>query len=113
MNSIELAEEYLNIFFQTQNFDELRKILHQNLEFIGPYYKFNSAEDYINSLKENPPYDCSYDIISSTWNESSANVIYTFRKPGVETLMSQFFKIKNSKIIKIILIFDTAVFNFS
>jgi hypothetical protein len=82
----------------------------RNFRFCEPFYTFNSAEDYINALKSDPPKNFKYKIIASFEGKSSACLIYHFSKPGVNTPMAQFFKISDGKISEILLIFDTNAF---
>jgi hypothetical protein len=110
MNAKQLAKNYLDILFYGKNLDELKEIFASNFRFRGPFYTFDSAEDYINTLKSDPPKDFKYKIIASFEDKSSVCLIYQFLKPGVKTPMAQFFKISNGKISEILLIFDTRVF---
>ena len=81
-----------------------------NLLFIGPLYKFSSADNYINSLKEDPPGKMKYEIIRAFEDDNSACVIYQFSKKDISIPMAQLFEVDNHKISKIILIFDSKAF---
>jgi hypothetical protein len=35
--------------------EALRKIFSDDLKFSGPFYNFDSADDYVNALRNNPP----------------------------------------------------------
>ena len=107
---LELALEYLEIFVGNKPLSELSDILDEQCSFQGPMYQFNSAVAYINSLESDPALNASYDIIASFEDNSSACIIYQFKKPGIDTAMSQTFKIRNGKIVEILLIFDASVF---
>ena len=52
----------------------------------------------------------SYELIKSIEEATSVCLIYRFTKPGVSTLMTQWFEMENDKIKKITLVFDTAAF---
>ncbi len=82
-----------------------------NFNFNGPFYQFDSAEAYITSLQADPPKGFKYEIIRSFENESSACLIYQFTKPGVCTPMVQLFEVKERKISKVLLVFDTQTFS--
>ena len=110
MKALDLAQKFMDIVFTTGEFDKLRNILADDLQFRGPLYNFDTAEDYINAMKAAPPEDFEYEMVKSFGKRSSACLIYKFTKPGVETVMTQVFEVENQKIQKIILIFDTAVF---
>jgi len=110
MKPMDLALKYMEIFFSGENIEELRPLFAEDLTFRGPLYEFNSAEDYIDSLKLDPPEGFGYEIIGSFEDSSSARLVYRFTKPGVSTLMAQLFKVSGDKISKIVLVFDTSAF---
>ncbi|MEE9230590.1 MAG: hypothetical protein V3U86_07785 [Acidobacteriota bacterium] len=89
----------------------MSQLFAEDFSFRGPLYEFDSAEDYINSLKSNPPHGFADEIIGSFENSSSACLIYRFTKPGVSTLMAQLFEVSDDKICKIWLVFDTGALN--
>lgn len=49
-------------------------------------------------------------IMHSYEDSTSACIIYQFSKPGITLPMTQLFEVKNEKISKILLIFDTGKF---
>jgi hypothetical protein len=110
MRPLDLAHQYMEIFYQSHNYDELSQLLSSDFTFSGPFYKFDSGVDYINSLKSDPPEEFEYKIIRSFETESSVCLVYQFSKPGVCEPMAQMFEISDGKICKIILIFDTKAF---
>ena len=111
MKPLELAQRYMDIFFTGENPEELGHIFSDDFSFSGPFYHFDSAGDYINSLKTDPPEGCEYKIIQTYEDNTSACLIYEFSKSGVNTPMVQTFEIINGKINKILLVFDTSAFN--
>ena len=110
MTPLELAEKYMHCVFKTGDFDELKTILSDDLQFSGPFFKFNSADQYVNSLRNDSPEDFEYDIIKSYTDNSSACLVYKFSKPGISTCMAQTFETMDGKISRIQLIFDTGAF---
>ncbi len=110
MKPLELALKYMDIFYYEKDPSLLKDILHEDLIFSGPFFKFNSAKDYIDSLIESPPKDMSYKIIESFENNTSVCLVYVFKKGEIESTMSQLFKVNYGKISEIILIFDTKDF---
>lgn len=49
MSSLELAYKFMSCFFGEEPIETLENILHENLEFEGPLYKFNTSKEYIKS----------------------------------------------------------------
>ncbi len=105
-----LAEKYMDFVFKTGDLEALRDILSDNLSFSGPFYRFDSADDYVDSLRNDPPEDFEYEIIRGYEDSDSACLIYQFSKPGISTLMTQIFWTNDEKISRILLIFDTGAF---
>lgn len=110
MEPLKLAQKYMDIVFRTGNFDQLRQILADDLKFRGPLYNFDTAGNYINSMKTDPPKDFEYKMIKTYEDNSSACLVYEFAKPGVSTIMTQTFEVEHDKIKSILLVFDTANF---
>ncbi len=110
MKPLELAFKYLEIFFSGENLDELKNLLAEDLSFTGPLFKFSSAEVYVKSLKEDPPKGMKYEIIKTFADDDSVCVIYNMSKGKFVTPMAQYFEMENSKIKKIILIFESKEF---
>ena len=102
-----LAIKYMEIFYSGKDLERLNDILAEDLSFIGPFYTFNSAEDYINSLIKDPPLDMKYKVLKTFEDENSTCIIYKFFKGNMSTKMCQLFEVKDEKISKIDLIFDT------
>lgn len=101
----------MDIFFGDGPIDSLADILSENFTFKGPFYTFDSAEAYLESLKTDPPEGMTYNLIESYENDNSACLIYLFTKQNVSTVMSQTFKVASGKIADILLVFDSADFN--
>ncbi len=110
MNPLELAQQYMDIIFLGGEIENLRPLFTPEFTFNGPFYTFESAEEYIVSLKADPPEGFQYQIIRSYQDESSACLVYQFSKPGIRTMMAQLFEVHQDKISKISLIFDTKAF---
>lgn len=110
MKPLDLAMKYMEVFFSGRNIEHLDQLLARNLTFEGPFCKFSSAGEYLDSLRRDPPEGMRYKILKSFENESCACLIYQFAKPGVTVPMAQIFEIEKNKIRKIILIFDTGLF---
>lgn len=110
MTPIELAKNFMEIFYSGQNPDELGSLLSSEFTFEGPLYKFDHVTDYIQSLKNDPPIDFQYSVIAEYENESSACLLYQFSKPGITVPMAQYFEITRGKISHIRLIFDARDF---
>ena len=110
MRPLKLAQKYMDIVFTTGNLDQLRHILADDLQFRGPLYSFDNANDYITSMKKDPPKDFEYEIIKTFKDSSSVCLVYKFSKTGVSTIMTQTFEVAGGKIKSILLVFDTSAF---
>lgn len=101
---------YMEIFFSGRDLDRLYSIVADDLRFTGPLYHFASAREYVESLKADPPVDCHYELRHTFEHGPWVNLIYEFFKPTVRADMSQLFEVRDEKIIRILLIFDTGRF---
>ena len=110
MTPIELALKYMELIFTNGQPSRLHDILAEDMQFRGPFYHFNKANDYINSLKMDPPENFKYEMIKSYSDETSSCLVYHFSKPGISTIMSQLFEVRSNKITRILLVFDSQVF---
>ena len=110
MTALELANKYMECVFKTGDWEELRKILSNDLKFRGPLFNFDSADAYVTSLQKDPPVNFEFEIMNCYTNEDSVCLIYQFSKPGVSTIMSQTFEVLDGKIKSILLVFDTGAF---
>lgn len=110
LTNLDLTLKYMDILYNGGDLDELAGILWKDLKFEGPFYRFDSAVDYINSLKSDPPVDFEYRLIRVFESAGSVNLIYEFIKGNICTPMSQLFEFESGKIYRILLIFDTAPF---
>ncbi len=110
MSPLELALKYMEIVFDDKNVGALRPLLDRDCRFKGPFYEFDTAEGYIQSLESDPPEGFEYTILRAFESESAACLIYQFSKPGISVPMAQVFEMSEGKISKILLIFDTRTF---
>ncbi|WP_299948309.1 hypothetical protein [uncultured Microbulbifer sp.] len=44
MEALKLAKKYLEIFFETQRFDNLNDIFSEDLDFEGPFFKSKKSQ---------------------------------------------------------------------
>ncbi len=110
MSPLDLALEYMNIFFSGVKIETLANIFAKDLVFEGPFHRFTSADDYIKALLSEPPVECEYKLLKTFENKSDVCLVYQFFKLGVSATMAQVFETKNGKITKILLLFDTGRF---
>ena len=111
MKPLELALKYMEIFFSGKDFDDLHQLFSKKFSLKGPFCEFDTATEYINALKSDPPAGLKYSMIQSYENANSACLVYEFLKPGITVPMAQQFEVSNGKIDKILLIFDAGAFS--
>ena len=110
MKPLDLALRYMEIIYSEEGPQALKEILAEDVRFEGPFFEFDTADDYIAAMEKYPPKDFQYDLVHSYEDQNSACLIYHFTKPGVKTPMMQFFEVDNQRITRILLIFDSAPF---
>ncbi len=110
MTSLDIALRYMDIFYSGRELERLYAIMADELRFDGPFFRFDSAHDYIASLLSDPPVKCEYRLLYSFEKGSMVNLIYEFSKPGIRTTMSQLFEVRDGNITSVLLIFDSGAF---
>jgi N-acetylneuraminic acid mutarotase len=110
MTPLELALKYMAAFFGEAPLASMKPLLADDLFFRGPFHSFESAKAYLASLGENPPVDVACRILDVYEKENSVCLIYQFSKPGVKTPIAQTFEVRDGKISRIELIFDSKEF---
>jgi len=109
MSPTELAKIYMMSFFGHKPLEKMKSILAEDLIFTGPFYKYNTAEDYIESLKENmPTEELSYEILQEYEHENSCCIVYQSKKQGDDETMAQLFEVNENKITRIRLILNAS-----
>lgn len=104
---IDLVQKYMDCFFGHSPLHKMRSLLAEDLIFEGPLHRSCSARSYLEALDSDPPSDVHYEIEEVYESENSVCLIYQFSKPGVATRMAQTFEIRDGKICRIRLVFDT------
>lgn len=96
----------MDIFYESKDFDSLSLLFDERLDFEGPFFKCNSAAEYIGSLKASPPVGVGYEMVEEFSSSNSVCYIYRFKKNDKSTLMVQIFWFKGGLINKIRLVFN-------
>ena len=110
MTNREIALAYLQ-HFCTGDIDKLAPLLAPDLDFRGPLHASHLANDYLASLRNDPPESCDHNILSITENSDEVAVFYEYKKPDRTVPIVQLFTVKKVKIAKILLMFDSSGFN--
>ncbi|KPK55898.1 MAG: hypothetical protein AMS22_02900 [Thiotrichales bacterium SG8_50] len=110
MSPLELAHRYIKSFVGELPLESMAPVLADDLRFVGPWFEFDSAQAYLESLRADPPQAARYEILNAFEDGNSACLIYRFSKPGVQALVAQTFEVRDGKIGRIRLIFDTKAF---
>ena len=110
MTNQEIAKEYLRCFCGG-DIAELEPLFAPDFHFIGTFHTFHSREQYLDSLRNNPPEKCGCNVLSVTENEDSIAIFYEYQKPDRSIQIAQLLEFKNQKIQKVLLVFDGRGFN--
>ena len=105
MTNREIVRKYLR-YFCAGDIEGLESVLATDLIFTGTFHSFASANEYLASLRSNPPENCRYDILSIMEDADSVALFYNYQKPDKAMRIAQLFKISDQKIMEILLIFD-------
>ncbi|MEM9024851.1 MAG: nuclear transport factor 2 family protein [Bacteroidota bacterium] len=110
MNPVERARLYLDVIFVSRAWERLRSVMTDDCSFKGPFFQFESADEYIDVMRSDPPDESEYELVETFQNESSVCVWYRFSKPDLTSMMAQRFVIRDQKIHHIDLVFDAVDF---
>lgn len=107
MNPTKLATTYLNAFFGETPLEDIRDILSDDLQFTGPFYKYETADDYLASLKETLPEGVvNYEILKEIEKGNTCCIVY---KPEQDQEISaQLFEVVDNKITRIRFLADAS-----
>jgi len=108
---IDLAMAWMEIFFHGENCGQLISLMAPGCTFAGPFAHFDSANEYVDSLVADPPLECSYEILEIVESQNTVVLFYRFTKPGISTIMAQYFRTDDDLISEIRLVFDKEAFS--
>ena len=108
MNSLEIAEKYMNCLFNSGDMVELRGLLDDDLCFKGTFFEYDSADEYMEGFEDDNFTGFSYEILSSFEKNNEACIVYNIVKPSGKLICAQLFKCEDGKINEMTLIFDGA-----
>jgi hypothetical protein len=97
--------EYLK-HFCAGDVEKLEPLFAPDLKFAGTFHTYHSATDYLDRLRNDPPEQCDYKVLSVTEDGDSVAVFYEYQKPDRVMLIAQLFKLKEQKIDEVLLVFD-------
>lgn len=106
MKKVEIAKEFIDQFCRG-NVEYLEELLQENLHFQGPLFKFSSRNDYLESLRADPPKNNKYRVLSITENEEEVSIYYEYGKANGSLTIAQLFRFEGNKISEILLVFDS------
>lgn len=104
-NNREIALEFVTAFC-AGDVDALVPLLTDDLQFSGPFFKFNSASAYLDVLRSGPLEPSGCRLISVTANTDSVSVYYDYDKSAATITVAQLFTFRDQKISEILLVFD-------
>lgn len=110
MTALDLAKKYMKSFSGVQPLEEMKSVLADDLKFTGSFYIYDTAEEYIESLKECPTVEISYEILKEIGNETSCCIVYKVTTEEKEEIMAQLFQVQDDKITRIRLILEGSKF---
>ena len=77
MNNRKIALEFIRSFC-SGDVGSLVPLLAGGLRFSGPFYQFNSAEGYLEALRDGPLETCGYRLLSVTESGDNVSVFYDY-----------------------------------
>lgn len=109
MTRAEIAKEFVDRFC-SGNLEGLGELLQEDLHFQGPLFQFDSRNDYLECLHNDPPKSSDYKILSITENSDDVSIFYEYGKEEGYLTIAQLFRFKGNRISEILLVFDSRGF---
>jgi hypothetical protein len=105
MTNQEIAMAYLRCFCEG-DVEGMEPLLAPDLRVTGTLHTFESRKEYLDSLREDPPEECGYNVLGVTENEDSVALFYEYQKPDGLVQIAQLFRVRNQRIHEMLLVFD-------
>ena len=106
MTRRDIAVEFIERFCSA-DVSGLKELLAPDLKFRGPWFQFDSAQDYLESLSNDSFEKCQYRLISVTENDDQVVTIYDYIKVDKKIIIAQLFQFdEHIKINEMLLVFD-------
>jgi hypothetical protein len=106
MTQCDIAIQFIERFCAA-DVDGVEELLSPTLEFSGPFHQFDNRQDYIDSLRQDPPQPARYELLSVTDNETEVAIFYNYLKEQMPLLFAQLFHFNPRRQIgRIVLVFD-------
>ena len=102
MDSKYLAKSFVESFCNA-DLDGIDSLLSIQFNLKGPFFKFDSKQEYLDSLKGNLEADPEAEILSIIGDADEATAFYKYRS----NLVGQLFRCNEGKICETVLVFDT------
>lgn len=86
--------------------EALVPLLAEDFRFSGPFFQFNSADAYLDTLRSDPLEAGGYKLLSVTENVDNVSIYYDYEKSDRVLTIAQLFKFKHQKICETLVVFD-------
>ena len=92
--------------FCSGDVDGLEALLHPELEFTGPLFRFDSRRDYLDCLRADPPQPGGCRVLAVSADPEAAAVFYEYQRTNGALAVAQWFRIDGGRIRETRLVFD-------
>jgi len=95
----------------TKDFEKARQLLHDNLEFSGPFDTFHKADDYLHAIRKLSAIVESVDIklVVEDGNDVAMFCDLVTKVVGT-SFVAEWYQVKDGKIVSIRVVFDARPF---
>ena len=107
MNRKDTALEFVDRFC-AGDVEALEPLLAEELQLSGPFHRFHSRSEYLQSLRDDPPRKCGYRILSIVEGGDDVCVFYDYEKDEGRMTVAQLCRFNGDQIGEILLVFDSA-----
>jgi hypothetical protein len=105
MTHREIALEFVSRFC-AGDVGGLEPLLAADLRFRGPLHEFRSRDAYLDTLRQDPPEQCGYRLLSLTESPDAVSLFYEYEKADSSVTIAQLCRFGKGTISEILLVFD-------
>lgn len=92
--------------FCSGDISRLKQLLAPNLRFRGPYFAFDSRDEYIETLEKDDLPRCEFEVLHISEDNDNLSIFYNYIKSDGVITIAQLFKIRDQQIYETLLVFD-------
>lgn len=105
MDAREISVQFAEAFCAS-DLPRLAALLAPSFRLRGPLFRFDTRQDYLHSLENDPPEPGACRVLQVTGSADEGAILYEYDTPPVALLIAQFNRLSDGLISEVQLVFD-------